>query len=76
MEYAPFAGPGRRCAVTLAYKIMPKGTRPEDLTSRFEPPSHVEVRRETAEASVAVDPAPAHPNVKRRGGASSPSEDD
>jgi TonB family protein len=49
----------RKCTVTMVYKIMPKGVSPQELTTRFEPPLLVEVRRETAEPTVLVDPAPA-----------------
>ena len=51
-------GPDRKCVATIVYKIMPVGTPPEELTTRFEPPLRVEVRRETAEPTVLVDPAP------------------
>lgn len=51
-------GSDRKCVATIVYRIMPVGTPPEELTTRFEPPLLVEVRRETAEPTVLVDPAP------------------
>lgn len=51
-------GSDRKCVATIVYKIMPVGTPPEELTTRFEPPLLVEVRREMAEPTVLVDPAP------------------
>jgi len=51
-------GSERKCVATIVFKIMPVGTSPEELTTRFEPPLLVEVRRETAEPTVLVDPAP------------------
>lgn len=48
----------RKCVATIVYKIMPVGTSPDELTTRFEPPLLVEVRREAAEPTVLVDPAP------------------
>jgi Gram-negative bacterial TonB protein C-terminal len=68
-RYASSARTSRRCTMTLTYKIMPKGARPEDVTPRFEPPAHVEVRRETAEPSVTVDPAPDHRDEERKSAA-------
>lgn len=50
-------GSDRKCVAMIVYKIMPIGTPPEELTTRFEPPLLVEVRRETAEPTVLVDPA-------------------
>ncbi|MGQ9635374.1 MAG: TonB family protein [Bryobacteraceae bacterium] len=54
----------RKCILTMVYRIMPRGTSPQELTARFEPPLLVEVRRETAEPTVLVDPAP--DRTKRR----------
>ena len=51
-------GEDRRCVATFVYHIMPAGTSLDDLTTRIEPPLLVEVRRETAEATVLIDPAP------------------
>jgi TonB family protein len=52
-------GEERRCSAVMVYRIMPRGTSLDELTTRFEPPLTVEVRRETAEPTVLIDPAPA-----------------
>ena len=54
----------RKCSATMVYRIMAPGTGVDELTTRFEPPLTVEVRRETAEATVLVDPAPVPPKRK------------
>lgn len=51
-------GEERRCSAVMVYRIMPRGTSLDELTTRFEPPLTVEVRRETAEPTVLIDPAP------------------
>lgn len=51
-------GQERKCLVVMVYRIMPPGTGLDELTTRFEPPLTVEVRRETAEPTVLIDPAP------------------
>jgi TonB family protein len=63
-KFQPGSSPNRKCTVTMVYKIMPKGVSPQELTTRFEPPLLVEVRRETAEPTVLVDPAPDLPKRK------------
>lgn len=57
-------GVERKCSAIMVYRIMAPGTGMDDLTTRFEPPLTVEVRRETAEATVLVDPAPVPPKRK------------
>ena len=59
------SSPHRKCTLTMVYRIMPKGASAHDLTARFEPPLLVEVRRETAEPTVFVDPAPDPPKRRR-----------
>jgi hypothetical protein len=51
-------GHERKCSAIMIYRIMPPGTALDELTTRFEPPLTVEVRRETAEPTVLIDPAP------------------
>lgn len=51
-------GPERKCSAVMVYRIMPPGSGVDELTTRFEPPLTVEVRRETAEPTVLIDPAP------------------
>ena len=57
-RFQPASSADRKCTLTMVYRIMPKGASPQELTTRFEPPLLVEVRRETAEPTVLVDPAP------------------
>lgn len=59
------SSPDRKCTLTMVYKIMPKGASAQELTARFEPPLLVEVRRETTEPTVLVDPAPEPPKRRR-----------
>ena len=54
----------RKCSAIMVFRIMPPGTGADELTTRFEPPLTVEVRRETAEAMVLIDPAPVPPKRK------------
>ena len=63
-RFQPGSSRDRKCTLTMVYRIMPKGASPQELTTRFSPPLLVEVRRETAEPAVLVDPAPDPP--KRR----------
>lgn len=51
-------GEERKCSAVMVYRIMPHGTSLDELTTRFQPPLTVEVRRETAEPTVLIDPAP------------------
>lgn len=64
-KFQAASSPDRKCTLVMVYRIMPKGASPQDLTARFEPPLLVEVRRETAEPTVLVDPAP-DPQMRRR----------
>ena len=57
-------GVERKCSAIMVYRIMAPGTGIDDLTTRFEPPLTVEVRRESAAATVLVDPAPVPPKRK------------
>ncbi|MFN9300759.1 MAG: energy transducer TonB [Acidobacteriota bacterium] len=57
-------GVERKCSAIMVYRIMAPGTGVDELTTRFESPLTVEVRRETAEATVLVDPAPVPPKRK------------
>ena len=60
-RFQPSRKQNRRCTLIFVYVIMPKNTPSEDLTTRFVPPLQVEIRRETAEPTVLVDPAPDPP---------------
>jgi TonB family protein len=62
--FQPSSHPNRKCKLIFVYTIMPRNAPPEDLTTRFTPPFQVEIRRETTEPTVLVDPAPDPPKRK------------